>query len=66
MSESKIENLREALRWALREGQKGFYTVERGDGVWYHCRFCHAVQSSPERLNHEDNCEWFHVKRLVR
>jgi len=55
--------LKNALRWALREGRKGFYTVSEGAGVFYHCRFCHAVSENPDKLNHEDACEYFHAKK---
>ena len=63
---SEVERLRTALRWALREGKKGFVTVSQGDGTWYSCRFCHAVDQSPESLRHEDSCEYFHVKKEAR
>ncbi len=62
---NQVTELREALRWALIEGQKGFYTVSEGSGIWYHCRFCHAVASNPQKLNHESNCSWFHVKKVA-
>lgn len=55
--------LRTALRWALIEGRKGFYTVEEGAGTFYHCRFCHAVSANPEKLNHEGTCQYFHAKK---
>ena len=55
--------LRDALRWALQNGGKGFYSVSEGAGTWYHCRFCHAVASDPKKLNHEDDCKWFHAKK---
>ena len=61
--EQQIERLRAALRWALLNGGKGFYTVSQGDGTWYHCRFCHAVQNDPKKLNHEDSCAYFHAKK---
>ena len=59
------KELKDALRWALREGRKGFYSVEEGAGIWYHCRFCHAVQDRPETLKHEDSCPYWHVKRMA-
>ena len=63
---SKINELREALKWALIEGQKGFYTVSVGAGTFYHCRFCHAVADNPRKLNHESICSWFHVKQVAQ
>lgn len=62
---SEVSDLRHALQWALMEGKKGFVTVESGAGIWYHCRFCHAVASAPELLNHEDDCKYFHVKQIA-
>ena len=64
--EDTIIRLRGALRWALLNGQKGFYTVEQGDVTYYHCRFCHAVANRTENLNHEESCSWFQVKREAR
>jgi hypothetical protein len=61
-----VEELKKALRWALVEGAKGFYTVEQGADRWFHCKFCHAVAASPSKLNHEDDCKLFHAKKLVR
>jgi hypothetical protein len=60
-----IAKLREALKWALLEGQKGYYTVSQGAGTFYHCRFCHAVSERVDKLNHEDDCKWFHAKKEV-
>lgn len=54
-----------SLQWALKEGQKGFHTVEEGQGTWYYCRFCHAVAGSTDKLNHEDSCEYWHVKKIA-
>jgi cytochrome c2 len=65
MTEPTHAELVAALRWALREGQKGFHTVSQGDAIWYHCRFCHAVARDPKKLNHEDSCEYYHVKRMA-
>jgi hypothetical protein len=61
----QTDDLREALQWALREGAKGFYTVEHGADTWYYCKFCHAVASVPGKLRHEDQCKLFHVKKLA-
>ncbi len=58
-----ITRLREALKWALLEGKKGYYTVSEGEGTFYHCRFCHAVADNVGKLNHEDSCKWFHAKK---
>jgi hypothetical protein len=57
------DRLLSALRWALREGARGFYTVEDGAETWYYCRFCHAVADQPEKLRHEDACAYFHAKK---
>jgi len=62
---SEVSELREALRWALKEGRNGFYTKELGAETWYYCKFCHAVSSQPEKLNHESTCKLFHVKKLA-
>jgi hypothetical protein len=61
--EGQVERLKIALRWALLNGQKGFWNEVKGDGTWYHCRFCHAVANNPTRLRHEDSCEYFHAKK---
>ena len=64
--QEEIRRLREALRWALLEGQKGFYTAVQGDGIWYHCKFCRAVANDPKKLRHADDCKYFHVKQMVK
>jgi hypothetical protein len=61
--QGQIERLKSALRWALTEGQRGFYTVADGAGLWYHCRFCHAVASDPKKLAHEDACAYYYAKK---
>ena len=62
---SEVSELREALRWALKEGKEGFYKIENGAEVWYYCKFCHAVANLPNKLNHEDECKLYHIKKLT-